>query len=426
MPFLVTTGLWLAAKARLGWPEDPSRAASQILSLWVLVAFSIVMLIAARNRTVEKIYGGLDKSYRLHGRMAKIAWIGMLLHPPLLIPSLLERGFPWWSALVPFGPWPAGAEIARVFGVVGFYLFIVLVALTLWRKMDYQNWLLSHNLMGVAFLASSIHAFLALSDLRAFEPLRDWMLLCCGAGVLAWLYKSFLYPFLAQQYEYVVADNIDHGHGIRELVLRPVGPRMNFEPGEFAFLSVRGHPVVPPEHHPFSILSTPGKHELRFGIREVGDYTRRLRELRSGDSVRVYGPYGEFTIFMLDEFKKQVWIAGGIGITPFSSMAEHEVENGDPKKIWLITSVLVREQAVFQDRLCALARRDPQFRPYLHVTEEEGLLTADRVEQLVGPEFPECAFLLCGPPPMMRALRAGLSAKGIPKARIFFEEFDFV
>lgn len=428
LPLIATVAFWLWSKTRPGgWDVDVLTLISQIVSLLTLTAFSIVMVIAARNRSIERLYGGLDKSYHLHGRIAKWATVGMLVHPLLLMPAKAMDGIPFYSLLAPVGPWPSGFELARLLGVIGYYGIALLVLLTIYRKVDYQKWYAGHRPMLVFFAAGAVHAFLANSDIRAHEPLRDWMLFVCITGGVAGLYKILAYPWAAQKYRYRVERRLDKGHGIAELQLRPVGARMNYEPGEFAFISVRGSSHVRSEAHPFSIASTPSRNVLRFGIRETGDYTRSLKELKEGDEVMVYGPYGEFTSYMLDEHKRQVWIGGGIGITPFLSMLSHEVANDDPKEIVLIYSAKTCDQLVYDSEIreCLASAGEDKFRYVPHASDADGFLSADKLADLVG-DLKEFAFLFCGPPPMMKALKAQLMAKGVPASQIYFEDFSFV
>jgi predicted ferric reductase len=432
LPQVITLVMWLLSKTRPGgWDVHPLQALSQVLSLQVLTAFAVVMVIAARNRAIEKLYGGLDKSYGTHGKLAKVAFFGMLAHPLLLIPSMLQKGIPAYGLLLPIGPWPEGFELARWFGVASYYAFIVLVLLTLYRRMGYQQWLTSHKFMGPAFAAGVVHTYLANSDVRAHEPLRDWVHIMVIAAVGAWLYKAILYPWAAQKYRYRLHKLKEMGNGIYEINLKPDGPRMNYEPGEFAFISVRGNPAISKESHPFSISSSPNRHMLRFSYREAGDYTKTLKNMRPQDPVTVYGPYGEFTSFMLDEYKKQVWVAGGIGVTPFLSMLGHEVLNEDHKQIYLYysgkkRSDLVYDEEIQRQRAKATEAASGDWMHYIpHASDDEGFLSAERFEKECG-GLQDTAFLFCGPPVMMRTLKKQLMAKGVPANRIFFEEFNFV
>jgi len=82
-PLAITTALWLLSKTRFeaGWQVAPWQAASQITSLWALALFPMDLLISARSRTVDKMYGGLDKFHHMHGTPAKVAFALVLAHP---------------------------------------------------------------------------------------------------------------------------------------------------------------------------------------------------------------------------------------------------------------------------------------------------------------------------------------------------------
>ena len=76
------------------------------------------------------------------------------------------------------------------------------------------------------------------------------------------------------------------------------------------------------EPHVFTIASGPQEGVLRFFIRDLGDWTSRLvRTDLAGAEVVVEGPYGRFEPTHADA-QKTVWVAGGVGITPFLSTIE--------------------------------------------------------------------------------------------------------
>lgn len=180
LPTILTVGLWLLSKTRPdGWSVTIPQALTQVVSLISLNLFGILLVIAARNRSIERIYGGLDKSYRLHGQLGRVAFVLMLIHPFLLIPHYMMTGqnplhLFWFSDF-----WP------RNVGIVSFYLFILLVGLTLYRKLEYQKWLTSHKFLGIPFVLGCVHALNANSDVKAYEPLRDWVMFWFILGTVA-------------------------------------------------------------------------------------------------------------------------------------------------------------------------------------------------------------------------------------------------
>jgi predicted ferric reductase len=90
--------------------------------------------------------------------------------------------------------------------------------------------------------------------------------------------------------------------------------------GQFAFVTFDDKEGA----HPFTIASADhGDSTVSFQIKGLGDYTKRLAErLQPGQTVRVEGPYGRFDIARRDPRARQIWIAGGIGVTPFLAWLE--------------------------------------------------------------------------------------------------------
>lgn len=420
-PTAIILLLWVWSKTRPGgWEITVFQGLTQVVSLIAFQLFSIVLVISARSRSIERIYGGLDRSYHTHGKLARVAFVLMLLHPLLLVPHYWMNGTEIYKLFWFSDFWP------RNVGIASWYGFILLVMLTLYRKLEYQKWLTSHKLMGIPFVLGGIHAINANSDIKAFEPLRDWVVFWLILGTWFWLYKVFLYKEAAKKYTYRVESNVDRG-GIWDLELSPVRSRMNYEPGEFAFIAPKGHRELPEEAHPFTIASDPSKWRLRFGIRASGDFTKRLGALQAGDEVEVFGPYGEFTSYNFDHIKRQIWIGGGIGITPFLSMLAHEAKNEDPKEITLIYSTKGPGDAVFDSEIREhLAGSEDKVVYFQHQSDAEGFLTAERIMKDFQFDPAQTLILLCGPPVMMHNLRKQFQAIGVPAAHVEFEDFNFV
>ena len=122
---------------------------------------------------------------------------------------------------------------------------------------------------------------------------------------------------------------------------------------------------------------------------------------------------------------KALFVAGGIGITPLRAIAEKFcAANGDSV---LIFSNRSHRDIIF---LSELGEKDKggNCRTVYVLTEdkdwpgEKGRLDAASLLRLV-PDLAERDTFLCGPPPMMAALRSGLAGLGVPKDQIHYEQF---
>jgi predicted ferric reductase len=421
LPLVITTLLWVLAKFRDGFNLlglTAADAVTQITALYSIVLMSIALLITTRSRAIERLYGGLDRSYRLHARLGEVALVLLVVHLLTLIPRHLGQSVR--SLFVPFvDTWP------KSFATVAFWMFVVLAVLTLWKKLSYQKWLACHAWMGLPFVLSSVHAFGADSDLRGYEPLRTWMLLWVILGAGAWMYRTFFYQGAGLRYHYVADQMSDRGGGIWDLVLRPTTVRMNYEPGKFAFISVTNHPEIPAEHHPFSISSSPVHRKLRFSFKVRGDYTTVLPNLHKGNKVEVYGPFGDFTLHQFGLHRRFIWIGGGIGIAPFLSMLAFEETNDDFRKIWLFYCVRRDADAVYHDEIEKYVNVADSYVDYVKwVSDERGPLTAHAILDFTGP-IDDYAVMMCAPPQMMRSFKKQFIRAGLPANRIIFEDFHF-
>ena len=158
-------------------------------------------------------------------------------------------------------------------------------------------------------------------------------------------------------------------------------------------------------------------------MKVLGDYTRRVRDdLTAGADAAIEGPYGRFN--PLRDSRKQVWIAGGIGITPFLSVLR-TMAPGHGKTIRLYYCVRQSREALFLDELQARAAELGGITIKLFDSESGGRIDAAAIEKDLDGTPAEWSYYLCGPKPLATAMSAGLAKHGVPARRIHTEEFEF-
>lgn len=118
-----------------------------------------------------------------------------------------------------------------------------------------------------------------------------------------------------------------------------------------------------------------------------------------------------------------MWLAGGIGITPFLAWAEALQERND-QHIVLVWTVANRDEAFAAGRLAACAARYPQLEVHIVVSAEDGRLTAQKLVALVPFSMSESELFYCGPEGLRKAIVKDLKAMGQSPKRIHYEEFE--
>ncbi len=172
----------------------------------------------------------------------------------------------------------------------------------------------------------------------------------------------------------------------------------------------------------FTLSSSPTQPEITVTVRCGGSkssFKRALQRLQPGDEVQISDPLGDF-VLPLDGNLPMVWIAGGIGITPFRSMARWLADTNDKREVLLFHSIHGREEAVFADTM----QQAGIIEHYLTdtATSTQNRLSAkDILGRIKDPSRPY--YYISGPEQMVEALATDLQASGINRQRIVSDVF---
>jgi ferredoxin-NADP reductase len=184
--------------------------------------------------------------------------------------------------------------------------------------------------------------------------------------------------------------------------------------------------------HTFSIVSAPFESELVIATRmRDSTFKRALGALPVGAGIAFEGPFGSLTLHN-DRARAAVFIAGGIGITPFKSIVEQATVDCLPQRLVLLYSNRRPEDAAYLAQLQELERRNPLFSLTATMTLMSGSSQAWTGSQ--GPidaallkracaELPQPIYYLAGPPAMAEAMRQTLNDAGVNDDDIRSEEF---
>jgi predicted ferric reductase len=319
-------------------------------------------------------------------------------------------------------------------GVAALVLFLAVVVTSAWRgrlRIAYHPWRVTHALLAVAAYVGMI-AHVAGSGYYLHEPWRRVLWL---AFVLVWLaliaYVRMLRPLQLAARPYRVAEVRTESDVVRTLVLEPDGhPGFAFEPGQFAWLTLRASPFAMREH-PFSIASSATESRgLEFSIKERGLFTRMVANLKLGERAYVDGPYGSFTTDRCPDAQSFIFIAGGIGIAPIMGILRTLAARAERRSLCLIYGNNLLRRAVYRAELDTLATQlDLRVvhvigEPSEDWQGERGLITKDVLLKYLPNSLDGAAFFVCGPNAMKRNVENMLRSFGVRMRAIHSEIFD--
>jgi propane monooxygenase reductase subunit len=219
-------------------------------------------------------------------------------------------------------------------------------------------------------------------------------------------------------------------HDMRHLVVRLVEPEdIKFFPGQYLDFTVPGTE----ESRSFSMANTPsreGRYEFVIKIYPGGVFSEFLSErVQVGDRLDVEGPFGTFTL-RESRTSDLIFVGGGAGMAPVLGLLRSMAERGVERKATFYYGARAARDLCFEKELAGLAERLPDFR-YIPALSEPadgddwdghtGLIT-EIVERNESSLEGMDAYV-CGPPPMVDAAIASLTALGVREENIFYDKF---
>ncbi len=412
--FVIFGGLVLFAIAHIAFaPEQygPRVVGTTMLGGIAFLLMTTSLILSTRVSVFEDWFGGLDRIYQVHKFTGIFAILFVFVHF-IGVPKELPVGAdPAIHSLVPSAP----------LGMVSLVLLVLLLALALNRKISYSRWRPTHKLMGLVYFLIIGHVMTAPAVfLDRFSVSGLILIVAAIIGSVAFLYRFFgMNKLTALDFE---IEAINPMARATEIVLKPLGKMLEFKPGQFAFVEIEGKGWSEP--HPFTISSAPGEDRVRFTIKVLGDWTRKLREeLQTGGKVQVRGPYGCFDCTKA-KGKQQIWLAGGVGITPFLSSIR-AMEPGDDRQIHLVYAARDASEAIFLEELTKRASALGNVTIVPLFSDEGNFARVDMMKQKLPDPLDNYDYFLCGPKPMVGNLMKDLKAEGVARGNIHTEAFEF-
>jgi len=390
-----------------------SKSLGDVAGLCGMAMFSLVMILSARLKFFEKFFKGINKSYTAHHFFGGLALVLLLFHPIFLAYNYVLVSFKSGAMfLLPSGYWP------QDFGIYGLFVMIITLVITFYTKLKYQIWKFTHKFLGLAFIFAFFHVFFIGADVANNQWLKIYLLVLALCAIATYFYRTLFADYLVRSFTYVVKDIKKHEDKIWEIEFYPKNRIIKFIPGQFAFVKLFSKNLSK-ESHPFSFSSAVGN-PLKIAIKELGDYTNKIGNIKAGDLAEIEGPFGVFN-FESHNNKKQVWIAGGVGITPFLSMLR--ALNNTDYNITLYYSVKDESGLAFRSEIKEIAIKNPNLKIIFWISSKDGFINANSIKEQT-PDLSQRDILICGPTEMMAILKKQFLSLGLAEKQMHTEEFQ--
>lgn len=228
--------------------------------------------------------------------------------------------------------------------------------------------------------------------------------------------------------KYIVRENLAEAPDVFTLKLsREDGSATAYTPGQFINIYLGEEKIS--KGKSYSISSEPAEEMLNITVKKMGEFSSRLCALNSGDSVFASEPCGYF--YSESPSGALVLLAGGIGITPFRSIALDATRKNSQRKFFLFYSNKTTRDILFFKTFNDLEDKNSNFKAAYFITRQEqipddmvrGRLNADIILKIIGGEVTGAEFFICGSISFTRDLWRGLRDSGISAEKLYTEAF---
>lgn len=434
---VLLSALWLAAEPSVFQAANLFALRTFMVQYSGIIAIgcmSIAMVLALRPRWPERWFAGLDKMYRLH------KWLGITALIVSVIHWLWTNAPKWavglgWLTRPPRGPRQVPENPIEQFlltmrgtaeglGEWTFYAAVLLIALALIRYFPYRLFYKTHRLLAVAYLVLVFHAVVLTKFDYWTSPVGIVLALFMIAGVYSAIIVLLGRVGAGRKIQGRIV-SLQYYPGVRALETEIEVPHgwPGHKPGQFAFALSDSSEGA----HPYTIASgwNDKERHITFVTKELGDHTGSLRgKLKVGQTVTVEGPYGCFDFD--NGLPRQIWIGGGIGITPFIAGMQHIAldRQAHPDRLAPPAIDLFHTTTDYDEDAIAKLTADADaagIRLHVLVAARDGRVTGDRIRAAV-PEWRDASIWFCGPPGFGDAIRRDFAAHGLRVDERFHQE----
>lgn len=377
--------------------------------IWMLLS----MYLSTRPHWLDRLIG-LPEVYMMHGLVALVAilsaWIHkMLVHSGGMISLTGDVGLYIFSGVLAYSLVMMAGWITRKI----VFLQAMKQYFSRFINHEWSVWLHRLNVVGVVVIFFHVQLIGYISRLNGFMDLFDgFSFIVIGY----YFFYKWIQPHLDISAQLISRTEI--GDNIQELTVQ-LPPKYRWHAGDWLFIRFPHYKELR-EAHPFSIVNLPDETgRLKLAIRGDGDFTRYLKTLSpeiEGIHVKLTRPFGQYHQFLKQHHEDQplIIVAGGIGITPFISIAQMAVQRQQP--VTFLYSTKHEKDAIYLDELTKFNQSDIYFKHQIGRFSDT---------QIVDMMQKNGIYLLAGPHAMTKYWRNFLKNRGVADSSIYFEPFEW-
>ena len=418
----LTAALYLETTTRADWNSvyaiviSLSRICALLGSYFALVGLVLVSRVSWIERSV-----GHDRLVIWHRKLGPYSLYLITFHVLFVILGYAGNdhvmlGVELWRMIVRF-PWMLPAFVA--------FLFFAAAGITSYKKarakMSYETWWTIHLYTYLAIALSFMHQVL-IGPMFLGHPLNKlyWEFLYIAAAAIIIIWRAVIPTAKSFRHNLRVEQIVVEGPGVASIVMKGRGlNQLGAQGGQFfgwRFMT-RGQWWI---SHPYSLSAAPTDKYMRVTVKELGDASSTVRDIKPGTRVFFEGPYGTFVASKATR-GHVVLVGGGVGITPLRALME---ELDPAKEIDVLFRASREEDLVLRHELDDLSKQIGARVHYLVGSRKVHTMSAKYIMQYV-PAFRDADVYVCGPTPLVDAVREAAIDCGIPKNRFHDEAFEF-
>lgn len=328
---------------------------SSLLGLIGFLALALLIISGETARFFDK-YFGIDRIIKAQRKFSILTTLLILSHPVFFALA--------YSSMAQYFL-PQTQIITLVAGTIALYLLLIIsTASFLYKRISQTMWQYLHIVIYLLFFLSLYHGINHGSSFDNNNLVKIIFAVLVVGFLAGLIYRTQHKIRIFFKEKPQIKEIKKETHDTFTLVIKKP-KKFRYEAGQFCFLKLNKNKLY--ARHPFTISSAPHQEDLEFTIKDTGRFTRTAKKLKKKDNIRIEGPYGTFTP---EKNKDLLFVAGGVGITPFISIIKDQTKRNTRAKMTLIYSSKTEKEIIRKKELDELQIKNKNLKVIHYLSRE--------------------------------------------------------